>query len=133
MVFFYCIANQGGVLRPLGVGRLRSVRHDSTEVIQCQLDSSHLAFQLHQTAKVAPLHGWRLMLVGTGCSARAVDQSVCTCEQLSSQAEAPKQSIPRGSGRTRLSPSTHQMDYCFLFTRRTAHVWQQEGNQDCHS
>lgn len=77
------------------LGRLRSARHDSTEIIQCQLGCSHLASQLYQTAKVAPSHGWRLMLAGTGCSDRNVDQTVCTCEQLSSQAEVPKPSIPK--------------------------------------
>lgn len=89
--------------------------------------------RLYQTVKEAPSRGWKLMLAGDGCSAGAVDQTACTCEQLSSQAEVPKPSIQRASGRTRISPPSHQMYHFFPFTKTTVHVWQQEEmNQDCH-
>lgn len=121
-VFLCSMVGQGGVLRPPVAGKLRSAGHDSMEIIQCQLDCGHLASQQYQTVKVAPSRGWKLMLAEQGCSFGAVDQTACTCEQLSSQAEVSKPSIPRGSGKTGISLSSHQMYHLFPCTKTSLHM-----------
>lgn len=125
---YCCTVGQGGVPRPLVVGKLRSAGRDAVELIHCQRGCGHLAFQLYQTVKVALSRGWQLRLAGDCCSAGAADQTASTREQLSSQAEVSEPSIPRGSGRTRESPSSHQMHCRFLFTKTATHVWQEEVN-----